>query len=503
VIGQGKPIEGSGAGRVQPTYSDSDAASWSVQVYNYIDYHAIQHRLVAEGVGAAPEVVVTDQSIFSGAVTVNRVVSDGPGWIVIHAQQHGQPGLVVGHTALRSGVNWDVVVRMDTAEVTSVLYAMLHTDARRFSAFEFPGANVPVEVDGQIISPPINILEEDIGGHVRGGVLEPSDVAPAVGALLMSLSTVVVAINARFLRVGWPKMSERLADIMGRGAAFYRRLDIHSGGRLEVLRRAFDRFNEARASEAAAAMAFYTFFSLFPLLLGLVAGASFVLERETAYAQVLNLVTQAVPVSEQLIRDNLQRVLRSRGTVGIVAVISLLWSGMGMFTILASHINRAWPQARRRGSLELRLVALAMVGTLIVLLIISLLSTAALSLLPKLQIPLLSDLPIYRTPLWAPISIVVPWLVTFVLFFILYRWVPNFPVPWPAAASSALLAAVAWNAFARAFSWYLGSGLAQYDLVYGSLGAIVALLYWIYWSSWIILFGAHLSAALAGPGEGE
>jgi membrane protein len=94
-------------------------------------------------------------------------------------------------------------------------------------------------------------------------------------------------------------------------------------------------------------------------------------------------------------------------------------------------------------------------------------------------------------------------LVTFVLFFILYRWVPNFPVPWPAAASSALLAAVAWNAFARAFSWYLGSGLAQYDLVYGSLGAIVALLYWIYWSSWIILFGAHLSAALAGPGEGE
>jgi len=99
------------------------------------------------------------------------------------------------------------------------------------------------------------------------------------------------------------------------------------------------------------------------------------------------------------------------------------------------------------------------------------------------------------------VSILVPWVVTFVLFFALYRWVPNVPVPRSAAASSAILAAMAWGGFARAFSWYLGSGLARYDLIYGSLGAIVALLYWIYWSSWIILFGAHLGATWARPDE--
>jgi len=152
-------------------------------------------------------------------------------------------------------------------------------------------------------------------------------------------------------------MRQRLSQVVRRAGVAYRALDTLTGGRLELAREAFDCFNEARASEAAAAMAFYTFFSLFPLLLGLVAGASFVLQRDTAYAQVVNLVTQAVPVSEAVIKDNVQRVLRLRGTVGFVAVLSLLWSGMGMFTILASHINRAWPHARRRGSIELRLVA--------------------------------------------------------------------------------------------------------------------------------------------------
>jgi membrane protein len=59
-----------------------------------------------------------------------------------------------------------------------------------------------------------------------------------------------------------------------------------------------------------------------------------------------------------------------------------------------------------------------------------------------------------------------------------------------------LIASLAWKAVIAGFGWYLGSGFGQYQLVYGSLGTIVAFLFLIYIISLITLFGAHLSAAI-------
>jgi membrane protein len=98
--------------------------------------------------------------------------------------------------------------------------------------------------------------------------------------------------------------------------------------------------------------------------------------------------------------------------------------------------------------------------------------------------------------MWAIGSTLVPWLFVFLLFLSLYRWVPNEHVSWSAAFWAALVVAAAWQIGARAFAWYVGSGLARYQLVYGSLGAIVALMAWIYLGSWLTFFGAHLGAAL-------
>jgi membrane protein len=278
--------------------------------------------------------------------------------------------------------------------------------------------------------------------------------------------------------------------------AIYRRANDLSGGSLDILRETFQRFNDARASEAAAGMAYYALFSLFPLLLALVAAGSFFLESERAYREVVDLVTQAIPVSRGLIERNIRRVLELRGTVGIVGLIGLLWSATGVFTILANHINRAWPEAETRNFLEKRLVALGMVGVLAGLLVLSLFSTAVLNLLPRLQVPLWGGVSIYETSLWAIVSKLVPGLFISLMFLSLYRWVPNTEVKWSGAVWAALVAAFAWEAVASAVTWYLSSGLARYELVYGSLGAVVALMFWIYISSLITLFGAYLSAAI-------
>lgn len=91
-----------------------------------------------------PSVSVSDQATEGGTVTVDKVVSDGPGWIVIHTEQDGAPGPVIGHAAVSDGENLNVAVAVDTAQATDTLYAMLHTDAGQIGTYEFPGDDTPV-----------------------------------------------------------------------------------------------------------------------------------------------------------------------------------------------------------------------------------------------------------------------------------------------------------------------------------------------------------------------
>lgn len=111
--------------------------------------------LLAASVVAAqevtPSVTVSDQAIEDGTVTVDSVVSDGQGWIVIHAQEDGAPGPVIGQAAVSDGENTDVAVEIDMSQATETLYAMLHADTGEEGVYEFPNGDPPVEVDGEIV----------------------------------------------------------------------------------------------------------------------------------------------------------------------------------------------------------------------------------------------------------------------------------------------------------------------------------------------------------------
>jgi YihY family inner membrane protein len=268
------------------------------------------------------------------------------------------------------------------------------------------------------------------------------------------------------------------------------------GGRLDILQKSFNTFTEARAAQAAASMAYYAFFSLFPLMLVLIAVGSYFLESDQAYARTLALVKQAIPVSNQLIERNLQTVLEARGTISLIALIGLVWSATGVFSGLAYNINLAWPGAEKRNFFEKRLVALGMLGILTLLLIISLVLETSLQLLSGLRIPVLGNIMIYESSLWTAFSYLAPWLFIFILFLALYRWTPVRSVNWKAALIGAVIASTGWKLATSIFTWYLNSGLGRYDVIYGSLGAVVALMFLIYIISTITLFGAHLSAAI-------
>lgn len=97
-----------------------------------------------------PEVLVYDQPIIDGAVTIERAISDGPGWVAIYNDAEGQPGFIIGTAPLIDGLNEQVTVDLLEAAITTQLHARLHQDTTPGDAFNFPGQDPPVLYDNRM-----------------------------------------------------------------------------------------------------------------------------------------------------------------------------------------------------------------------------------------------------------------------------------------------------------------------------------------------------------------
>lgn len=281
-------------------------------------------------------------------------------------------------------------------------------------------------------------------------------------------------------------ISERIRHI-------YQRADRISGNRLNLIKDAIETFNVTRAGQAAASLAYYLIFSLFPLLLVLISAGSFFLDSEQVYLKVSQLVQQNIPESYQWIDENLRTVLEQRGAVGIISVITLLWAASGGFMSLAYNINLAWLEAPQRNFFQRRLIGLEMIAGLSGLFILSLIIDWVVNLLHLFNSPFVAFLQLGS---WKWFSNLFSWLAIFLLFYALYDWVPTVSVSANAAASGALFASVSWKVATALFSFYIRSGFGRYELIYGSVGALVAFLFLIYILATITLFGAHLTSAI-------
>ena len=99
-----------------------------------------------------PSVTVYAQEVIKGQVTVAEAAVPVEGWVVIHADDAGSYGPIVGQAHLEAGLTTDLAVDIDVNAATETLYAMLHTDGGVFDVFEFPGTDMPVLKDGAPIS---------------------------------------------------------------------------------------------------------------------------------------------------------------------------------------------------------------------------------------------------------------------------------------------------------------------------------------------------------------
>ena len=263
-----------------------------------------------------------------------------------------------------------------------------------------------------------------------------------------------------------------------------------------VLRHTFHQFHENDLFTPAAAMSYFGLLTLFPaLLVMLVIG-----NRFAAGSEALTRIVEIYPGSREFLRATIKS-LKDVGWGGLVsAAVVTLWAGSWVFAVIERALNRIWG-TRPRTFLHGRSLTLGMIGAVGVLLIISVFLTSILVGLQELidQVPLRvvrrsAWMAFVGNAFWQTLFAIAGALVTIALFAVVYRFVPNGRVTLRDTLPSAIIAGLLWETgkylFASSLQYF------HYDEIYGSVGAVVAVLTWSYMSSLILMFGAQLSVVL-------
>ena len=212
------------------------------------------------------------------------------------------------------------------------------------------------------------------------------------------------------------------------------------------------------------------------------------------------LVEQYAPMALDVVSANLEQLLAMSGTVGLIALVGLIWSASGVASALFQAVNRAWGVQSPRLVLSGRLYSLAMIFVVGAFLLLALSIGPIVSLARAWQLPVLGWQPSAepttdRLVSW--LSALAPALLSVCAFILIYRTMPRARVGWRDVWLGGLIAGLIWEAGKQIFTWYVGN-VANYDAIYGSVEAIIAFLLWCYLSGQIILLGAEFTAEYSG-----
>ncbi len=259
------------------------------------------------------------------------------------------------------------------------------------------------------------------------------------------------------------------------------------------LRRLWTKYLQDEIGTRAAALAYYALFSFFPLLLLVIGLGGYILGDPRIQQEAVAGLVRYIPAQGELLDPILQQVIQARGRFSLIGTLTLLWAASSYFSSLYGAIHRIFDGSRLRAGWKIRVYALWIT-----------LFTAPLLVMPTL-LTALSAPRIRHLPLPAPMIDLIDaglhqalaLLLAVVVLYLYFRHIPLRRPPALSAAIGASTAALLWTGLNVGFAWYLKSGLVQYNLVYGSIASVIALVLWLYLSSLSILVGAEVAAILA------
>jgi membrane protein len=261
-----------------------------------------------------------------------------------------------------------------------------------------------------------------------------------------------------------------------------------------MLGRALHQFHENDLFTSAAAMSYFGLMALFPTLLLLLATSN----KIAAGSEMLSHAVDVYPGSSKFLRET----IHSFSSLGVGAIVTcaviVLWAGSWVFAVIERALNRIWGTTSR-AFLHGRALTIGMIGLVGILLSLSVLVTSFVVALREMtarlsprqteHYPLLISV---GSAFWQIVFAAVSYLITVALFVLVYRFMPRAQVTLRDTLPGAFLGGLLWELAKYIFAWSLN--YFHYDQIYGSVGAVVAVLTWGYVSSLILLFGAQLTA---------
>src|SRR5581483_2415760 len=267
------------------------------------------------------------------------------------------------------------------------------------------------------------------------------------------------------------------------------------------------KYSETDGEQRAASFAYYAFFALFPLILLFITIGSMFVDQERASSAIVSFVNDYIPLDadpENIITTTINGVVKSRKSVGVVAILGLAWSALRFFQALVRGVNRAWG-TKEYAWWRIPIKNFGMVGIL-----------ASVLLVGNIVPLLLKYVEWYYWQLafssGAKIMVVVfasaRWIVSSLILFyglsMFYKFAPrrrtSFSEVWIAAAIVTISSQIVQGLFVL-----YTKNFGHFNALYGTFGGVVALLMWIYLSGSIIILGGCLCAAQAevnGNAEG-
>jgi membrane protein len=268
-------------------------------------------------------------------------------------------------------------------------------------------------------------------------------------------------------------------------------------GAWPTLKKAALEFNEDHMTDWAAALTYYGLLSLFPALIALVSIVGLFGDPQSTTQSITDIVTEIGPDSAaDTFAGPIQSITDNRSAAGVLFFVGLgaaLWAASGYVGAFMRASNVIWETPEGRPFLKLRPLQLGV--TLLLVVLFALVALALVLTGPVVQ-AVGDSIGVGSTALtiWDIAKWPVLFAISIFMVGVLYYAAPNVKMPgfrWLTPGS--LIAVVAWIAASGAFAFYVAN-FGSYDKTYGSLGAIVTLLVWVWISNLALLFGMELNA---------
>jgi membrane protein len=267
---------------------------------------------------------------------------------------------------------------------------------------------------------------------------------------------------------------------------------------MTILKAAFKGFSDDLALKYSASLAYYTIFSLAPLLLLIISLAGIVLGKEAIQGKVFSEINGIVGNdAAKQIQDMIKHLgMEGKSTISvIIGVITLILGATTVFGEIQQSINIIWQvkPKPKKGWLKIvkdRLLSGSMIVTLGFLLLVSLALNGGLEALSDY---LKNFLPEFTVTLFNIISVLITFVVITVLFGLIFKVLPDAKISWKDVRSGAIFTAILFMIGRLVIGIYIEKSGAS--STYGAAGSLIIILLWIYYTAAILYFGAEFTRA--------